>query len=283
MISLQQLHYCYKSSKPVLSNISLRLEPGKIYGLLGKNGVGKTTLMQIIAGLLFPQKGTVQVNERTPSKREPAFLQDVFLLPEAFTVPNLTIAQYKRLYAPFYAHFDENAFEQHLKDFSLPNKGSLRDFSHGQQKKILISFALATKAKVILMDEPTNGLDIPSKRQFRKIIAGAFLDNQTYIISTHQVKDLDMLIDDVIVMDDTQVIFNQPIAHITERMLFKQVLNLSEEAPQHILYSEGSIKGHVVALANTTGIPSRMDVEFFFNTLMANKPAVLQLFHTSNN
>lgn len=277
MVSLQHLHFSYNKAVPILRDVNLELSPGRIYGLLGKNGAGKSSLMYNICGLLFPASGSCTVLGHTPSRREPAFLQQVCLLPEDFELPDMQINNYLRLYAPFYPAFSRASFEEYLKAFGMEGNEHLRALSHGQQKKVLISFALATNARLILMDEPTNGLDIPSKRQFRKVIAGSLQEGQCIIISTHQVKDLDSLIDEVLILEDHRVILQQPVSSITEKLSFRQVMSLEEtEAP---IYSEGGLKGYAVVAVNRRAEQSRMDMEMFFNAVIAEKEKILPLFN----
>ncbi|WP_343701089.1 ABC transporter ATP-binding protein [Chitinophaga sp.] len=276
MISLQDLTFSYRKGHPVLSSLQLSFAPGRIYGLLGKNGAGKSSLLYNICGLLYPQAGHCQVMGFNPAKRQPAFLQQIYLLPEAFHLPDVDIDQYVRLNAPFYPGFDRAAFDRHLGVFEVPRHQQLHALSHGQQKKVLISFALATTARVLIMDEPTNGLDIPSKRQFRKVIAGCLREDQCMIISTHQVKDLDSLIDEVLILESGRIILKEPVTRITEKLSFRQVMSLEEtEAP---LYSEGALKGYAVVAVNRREEHSRLDMEMFFNAVMVEKEKILPLF-----
>lgn len=276
MISLQHLGFSYRKGRPVLDDVSLSLQPGRIYGLLGRNGAGKSSLLYNICGLLFPQSGKSEVMGFNPSDRQPAFLQQIYLLPEAFRLPDMNIEQYLRLFTPFYPSFDRAAFHRYLEVFEIPRDQHLPALSHGQQKKVLIAFAIATRAKVLLMDEPTNGLDIPSKHQFRKVIAGSLGEDQCVIISTHQVKDLDSLIDEVIILDNTHIILQEPVTRITEKLSFRHVVSLEEtEAP---LYTEGSLKGYAVVAVNRRAEHSRLDMEMFFNAVLLEKEVILPLF-----
>lgn len=276
MISLRHLNFSYNEVRPVLADVSLSLRPGRIYGLLGRNGAGKSSLLYTICGLLFPQSGKSDVMGFKPSNREPSFLQQVYLLPEAFRLPDMDIERYLRLFTPFYPAFDHAAFHRYLEVFEIPRGQRLPALSHGQQKKVLIAFALATRAKVLLMDEPTNGLDIPSKHQFRKVIAGSLGEDQCMIISTHQVKDLDSLIDEVLIIDGAHIILHEPVTRITEKLSFRHVVSLEDaETP---LYSEGALKGYAVVTANRHEEHSRLDMEMFFNAVLLEKESILPLF-----
>ncbi len=201
MVTLQDITYSYRRGAPVLNGLSLQLEPGRIYGLLGRNGAGKSTLLYHIAGLLFPKSGSCRVQGHEPARREPAFLQSVYIIPEAFQLPDMTAKRFIQLHAPFYPSFDPVLCASILEQFGMGEDDKLPQLSHGQQKKFQVAFAVATRVKLLLLDEPTNGLDIPSKQQFRKIIAGNLGEDQTMVISTHQVRDLDSLIDEVLILD----------------------------------------------------------------------------------
>jgi ABC-2 type transport system ATP-binding protein len=277
MINIKNLTFGYRPKQTVLENLNLQIKPGHIYGLLGRNGAGKSSLLHNICGLLFPVSGTCQVSGEIPASRDPKFLQQVYLLPEEIYLPNISIKSYLDIYAPFYPAFDRDMFYLFLSEFDIPKEHKLQDMSYGQKKKVMISFALATQAKVLLMDEPTNGLDIPSKKQFRKIIAGVIKDDQLIIISTHQVKDLDSLIDYVLILEDKQIILNQPVENITEKLAFKQVINLDEVASP--IYNEGALKGYAVVAINHKKENSRLDMEMFFNAVLSEKQLVLSQFN----
>ena len=277
MISIQHLTFGYRKRQTVLEDLNLELPPGHIYGLLGRNGVGKSSLLHHLCGLLFPDQGSCQVMGQIPGRRAPSFLQQIFLLPEEIYIPDIPIRRYLHMQAPFYPTFDTFLFYAYLKEFNVPVENTLQGMSYGQKKKVMISFALATRAKVLLLDEPTNGLDIPSKRQFRKIIAGSLREDQLMLISTHQVKDLDSLIDYVLVIEDKKIIIQAPIDQITEKLVFRQVMDLNEiTAP---IYSEGGLKGHAVVAHNHDLVHSRMDMEMFFNAVLIEKNQILPLFN----
>lgn len=191
MVNVQNVTFSYTKRTELLRNLSLKLEAGRIHGLLGKNGEGKSTLLKLISGLDFPKAGSINTLGFNPEKRHPEMLQEIFFLPEELPQMALSIASYENVYAPFYPNFSAEQFNSYLKEFDIENKKSmLNKLSHGQKKKVFIAFGLATNTKLLLMDEPTNGLDIPSKGQFRRMVASAIDENRCLIISTHQVHDL---------------------------------------------------------------------------------------------
>jgi ABC-2 type transport system ATP-binding protein len=275
MIKIDNLHFSYRR-RPVFTGLNLELEPGHIYGLFGRNGTGKSTLLRNIAGFLFPQKGGINAFGFTPRNRRPEFLASYFHVPEDFQLPDLSLARWVQYISPFYPHFDLTLFERYTREFAVPSLGGLRELSYGQQKKALISLALATNAPLLLMDEPTNGLDIHSKSQFRKLIAGAIDENKCILISTHQVQDLENLIDNVTILEEGKILFNQSLARITEKLLFKLSFDPRESA--NALYSESSIKGNTLVLPNPDGEDSRPDLELLYKAVLLNGQKINPLF-----
>jgi len=179
MIEIKALTFSYNSSASLLSNINLKLNAGHIHGLLGKNGEGKSTLLKLISGLVFPINGQINVMGFDPQKRIPAMLEEIYFLPEDLPEIKLSIDNLEKVYAPFYPKFSSIQFNEYLKQFEIENKtAKLNKLSHGQKKKVMIAFSLAANTKLLLMDEPTNGLDIPSKGQFRRMVAAAFNDER---------------------------------------------------------------------------------------------------------
>ena len=228
MLKINDLAFGYTKRNDFFTHLTLELNQPGIYGLLGKNGSGKTTLLKIIAGLLFPKQGTCEIMGQRPALRQPDFLNKIYFLPEDLFVPALTAHDYVKFYAPFYPKFDFIFLNQCLKEFDLPQDKLLTTFSHGQKKKFLISFGLATQCQLLILDEPTNGLDIPSKSQFRKLVASAITDEKLFIISTHQVHDVENLIESVLILEEGNIIYNQRLndheEHIDLEVLFNSVL-----------------------------------------------------------
>ena len=276
MVSIQNLHFSYKK-KVVFNGLDLEFKPGHIYGLLGKNGMGKSTLLRSMAGLLFPKKGKVSVNEFNPAHRQPQFLQSVYMVPEEFYLPNILIEAFVDAYAPFYPQFNTSQFQQYLQSFEIPRDSTLQNMSYGQKKKVLISFALATNAKLLLMDEPTNGLDIMSKSQFRKVLAEAINEERCIIVSTHQVKDLENLIDRVTIIDEGKILFDQNVEAIVQKLSFRYAFDDAEV--KEAFYAEPSLRGSVVVTANTEGDEGKLDLELLYKAIVTNGNTIQKLFN----
>jgi len=276
MIQISNLSFGYKRKKLLYRNVNLTLTPGSIYGLLGKNGAGKSTLLKNLTGLLFPTEGSILVNGYTPKKRFPSFLQTIYFIPEEVYVPALTISRYKNLFAPFYPLFNEEQFNSYLEQLDVKDKGKLTTLSIGQQKKFIIAFALACNTKVLLLDEPTNGLDIPSKIKFRKLISSVFTEDKMIFISTHQIRDLDNLIDRVIIVDDGELLLHASTTEIADKLCFK---NLKELPADSVLYAEPSLKGYSVVMENKSGEDSKVNLEYLFNAVTENPVMTKSIFN----
>lgn len=274
MIEINNLNFGYSKHKPLFKNMSMRLSNGHIYGLLGKNGAGKSTLLKNLAGLVYPQGGQLNVMGFNPTKRQPALLSQICFIPEEFYLPPVKIDSYLKANAPFYPSFDHEYLATLLKEFDIPVSNKLIDMSYGQKKKFIIAFGLATQAKLVIMDEPTNGLDIPSKAQFRKIMASALTDERCIIISTHQVRDLDNLIDTVIMLDENDVALKASVEEITTKLTFKRVKEIDES----IFYAEPSLSGYNAVMPNYHHEESKLDMELLFNAILAEKTKFKPLF-----
>lgn len=229
MLNLQHVSYCYPAQvNPVVNDFTMELNPGGIYGLLGANGAGKSTLLYLICGLLKPTSGSVMFKGMETFLRKPEMLTDVFLVPEEITLPSITLDKYIKMNAPFYRNFNREQLNDYLAHFRLDPSIHLGQLSMGQKKKAFVAFALACNTSLLIMDEPTNGLDIPGKSEFRRAIVSAMTDNRTIIISTHQVRDLERVLDHVLIMDRKGVVLNSSIAAIQERLVFKFVQDPEE-------------------------------------------------------
>lgn len=273
MINIKNLSFSYKKQRKLFDSLSMELTPGSIAGLLGKNGAGKTTLLKMVSGILFPDSGELSVMGHQPAARKPSFLSDVFFVPEEFYLPSTTIRLYIKANSPFYPSFDSVLMTRLLNEFELEQENIIDQMSYGQKKKFLISFALATKCKLLILDEPTNGLDIPSKILFRKIMAGNLDDDQLVVISTHQVKDIETLIDTIIIVDNGSIILHKDIASITQQLHFT---NSTVAEKEDILYSE-AVPGGYRIITRQRNEESQIDIELLFNAVTKGK----SLFNTS--
>jgi ABC-2 type transport system ATP-binding protein len=274
MIKIENLGFGYRKDVPVLKNISMTLEDGKIYGLLGENGVGKTTLLTLLCGLKKVNTGVIDVDGQDPFKRLPSFLQNLYYLPDEVAEVNMTATDYAKVTGIFWPKFQMDKFLEIMKVFEVPEDHKMNKMSAGQLKKTYISFALACNTKYLFLDEPTNGLDIPSKTQFRSSIMKYTADDATIVISTHQVRDLENIIDPIVILDRQDVLLNASIEEISDKLFF----DYGTELKQGDLYSEQLPGGFIQVYPNTTGQESKVNIEALFNAVHNHKDLVKGLF-----
>ncbi|MCF7914498.1 MAG: ABC transporter ATP-binding protein [Spirochaetaceae bacterium] len=279
-IKVSQLTFSYDQKHSLFKNLDMQLQMGNIYGLLGKNGAGKTTLLRILSGLLYSREGRVEVIGHEPGARSPELLSDIFFLPEEFYLPALSALQYQALYAPFYPKFDGQQFLQHLKEFQIDVQQKLSALSYGQKKKFFLAFGLASNAALCILDEPTNGLDIPSKSQFRRVVAASVNEERMFLISTHQVRDMELLIDPVIIIDDARIIFQREYSEISKRLSIEKVNELP--IGKAVLFSQEELGGYRIVTEKTEADESVIDMETLFNAVIENPDAVNNVFKEDN-
>lgn len=268
MIEIKDLTFSYPGSvKDVFNILNLSIGEGGVYGLLGKNGSGKSTLLYIISGLLRPNYGEVRVDGIESARRSPTMLRNLFLVPEEFDLPQIALDTYVDINKDFYPDFSREVLERCLQDFELSSSLHLGELSMGQKKKVFISFAIATGTRLLLMDEPTNGLDIPSKSQFRKVIAENADEGRTIIISTHQVHDVESLISHVMILNESYLLLNTTIKALSEQYTF--CFRQPNEMTPDIIYAEPSLQGNVCLAPRKPGEKeTSVNLELLFNAVV---------------
>ena len=271
MIEIQNISYHYTGAKQqVFNDFSLSLHENNIYGLLGKNGTGKSTLLYLISGLLHAQEGSIRFNGVETRLRRPEVLQELFIVPEEFDLPKATLEQYVKINQPFYPRFSREVLESCLADFELSTSIHLNTLSMGQKKKVFMSFALAAGTKLLLMDEPTNGLDIPSKAQFRRVVANHMTDDRTLIISTHQVHDVEQLLDHILILDRSHLLLDASVADLCEKYTFE--FRQPGQADDDVIYAEPSLQGNaVIAHRGEGNAETQLNLELLFNAVTLGK------------
>lgn len=267
MIDVKNLTFGYSGSKKqVFSQFNLQMQPGSVYGLLGKNGTGKSTLLYLLCGLLRPNSGQVTIDGDLVSEMKASMLEKLYLVPEEFVLPKMTLRDYIKLYKPFYKNYSQEIMDSCLREFELESDLKLGSLSMGTKKKVLMSFALATNTQMLLMDEPTNGLDIPSKRQFRKVIASNMNEDRLVVISTHQVHDIEMLIDRVAVIGQERLLLDASMEEIAQQYTF------GTNPQGEVLYSEKSVDGTRCIARRTVGEEETpVSLEMLFEYITSQK------------
>ena len=274
MIKIKKLGFSY-GDNVVLKDISMELEEGRIYGLLGENGVGKTTLLTLLAGLKDVCEGSIEVDGQTPFDRKPSFLSNIYYLPDEVPAPRRKAIDYASDHGQYWSKFSIEKFSEIMTVFDNDQDQRMDQMSYGQLKKTFISFALACNTKYLFMDEPTNGLDIPSKAQFRKAVSKYTSDDSTLLISTHQARDLEAIIDPIIILDRRDVLMNASLDEIAQKLYF----DYTSEADPAALYSEMIPGGSIQVLINKEGVESKVNIEALFNAVLLHKGMIKEMFN----
>ena len=274
MITTHSLSFGYSSSHQVLTNISLSLDNGHIHGLLGCNGIGKTTLLKLICGIMRPQRGEVRVCGVDPFERNAEMMRELMIIPEEFDLPNISLERYAAVTSPFYPRFNKGQMLGYCQEFHVNPAERLHSMSMGQRKKAYLAFALACNVKMLLLDEPTNGLDIPSKSTFRRILAGYVTDDRMVVISTHQVADVEQLLDSIVILDEQGVALNATTSEICRKLKFGRA-----NEGDKVIYSERTIQGDMAVIFNEDDDETPLSIELLFNATTANRHAMAAIFN----
>ena len=270
MIKLTDVSFSYRRKKELFTNFSVELTPGHVHGLLGSNGTGKSTLLKIICGLLDPYSGNVEVMTYKPSRRQPALYRELFIVPEEFDLPAVSFRDYVRINKSFYPNFSQEALDLYVHEFEIDPRVGLDQISMGQKKRAQIAFALACNTPILIMDEPTNGLDIPAKGVFRRLVASYADPQRTVIISTHQVRDVENLIDNVVIIDSQGIVLNRTTEQIESKLYFGPV----KADDPGMLYGEEGLHGWCGVAENPDERPSKIDLELLFNAALRQRDRI---------
>lgn len=269
MVEVDNVSFGY-SGKSLFSDLSVSMGRGDIYGLLGLNGAGKTTLLKLISGLLFPGDGRISVMGEEPGQRRPAFLSNIFVLLEEYNVPAISQQGYVVSRKPFYPNFDDGQFSRFLKEFDIPGNQKISKLSYGQKKKFFIAFGLASGCELLIMDEPVNGLDIPSKTIFRSLVAEALTEERSFIVSTHQVRDVDSLIDPITILHNGRILFSHSIAELQARIHMTRTTTPPAVDAQGLIFSQPVVGGYWSIWLGGDVDNSPVDLEVLFNAVISD-------------
>lgn len=270
MIQVQDVTFYYGGeNKKVFNRFCLQLEQNKVYGLLGENGTGKSTLLYLLMGLLRPSEGRILVDGFDMRRRQRKALQQMYIVPEEFALPQMRFADYVAAYRPFYPVFSDDILRRCMEEFHLPLDVRVDQLSMGDKKKVLMSFALATNVRYLLMDEPTNGLDVPSKKQFRKVIATTMTEERTLIIATHQLHDVEALLDHVLILQHSLLLLNESVEALCEKYAFD--VRSNEALTDDVLYTERTPQGNAtLSLRQPDDEETQLNLELLFNAVTSD-------------
>lgn len=269
MIRIDNISFAY-SGRRVINDLSLQLRPGEVSGLLGLNGEGKTTLMKLMAGLIRPGYGMVSTLADNPALRHAETLADIYFFPEVLRPMPMSLRTLARQVSHFYPRFSYETLGRLLQYFDVDDDVLLTRLSMGQLKKAYTCLAFACNTRLLLLDEPTNGLDIPSKMQWRRVVAEQMGDERSILISSHQVRDIENMLDRVLILSKGRIIFNNTVGEIGEKLDFAEVDQ--NEAGEGVIYSVPTVKGHkIIRPQMVEGCESRVDLEMLFSAVLSNE------------
>lgn len=201
MIRVEGLNFYYMIGENILEDISFTAEKGEIIGILGANGVGKTTLLKLLAGLLTPRSGNVQINDKSAI----ASCGDIAFISEAGSyLKDLSPKEYGEFLSDFYPDFDMAYYEKLLRFFQLEDK-PIKKMSKGQKAKAEVAAGMAKKTKYIIMDEPFIGKDMFTRQDFMQALAGSLTGEETIFITTHEIDEIENFIDRALVLKDNTI------------------------------------------------------------------------------
>lgn len=262
MIHIKDLRLSYTDTEPVLENLQLHLEKGGIYALAAPNGEGKTSLLKSLAGLRFPDAGQLSVLGFEPAKREVGFLQQLYFLPSEPSLPAWSPAKIGHIYGAFYPNFSKIQYEKLLDDFKITPNKSMKNLSFGQQRRVQLAFALAVKTPILLLDEPTLGLDIAGKDQFRRSLIQATEEGQLVIIATHLLMEIEPVLEELLILHQRQI-WSQ-ISLSRAAAVFSYHLSSRPPVPDTNSYGRRVPGGWLIIKADGSPSTARPDIETLY-------------------
>lgn len=283
MIQIEGLHYGYGRAA-LYADFSAQIGQPGIYGVFGRNGSGKSTLLRLLCGLLTPWQGRVRVLGFQPRQRAAEFLASVYIVPEEFHLPNLTAAQLARTHGSFYPRFSHALFSDYLQVLEVPVDSRFEAMSLGQKKKAAIAFALATQTPLLLMDEPTNGLDIVGRGQFRELMRRPEQAQRVVMISTHQAHDLESILSHIWFIDQGRLALAARMDELAESLTMGVAATAQALPTDGLLYQEALGAQVAYVARRVAGVPEEgaLQLELLYKALSLNRDAMLQALATAD-
>lgn len=205
-MELLECKHLYKEfdNKPILKDINLKIPRGKIIGLLGKNGIGKTTLIKIINDLLTPTSGEILINGEKPGIKSKEIIS--YLPERTYLDKEMTIKQVLKYFEEFYKNFDKQKAVKLLEDLNLDINKKISKMSKGMQEKLQLILVMSRNAELYILDEPLGGVDPATRDYILDTILSNFSEGASVIISTHLISDIERILDEVIFLDKGEII-----------------------------------------------------------------------------
>lgn len=201
--------------KEILKDINLVIEGGKIIGLLGKNGMGKSTLIKLINDLLVPTTGDVLINGNKPNIESKKIIS--YLPERTYLDKNMTVNQIIKFFGEFYDNFNSQKAYELLKDLDLDPTMKLTKMSKGMQEKVQLILVMSRDAEIYVLDEPLGGVDPATRDYILDTILSNFKEGSTVIISTHLIDDIERILDEVVFIDKGKIILHEDADILREK------------------------------------------------------------------
>jgi len=216
LIQAEHLHFSWgltgsTAGSDWFRDLNLSLQGGHLYGLLGRNGAGKTTLIKLLCGLLHPTAGVARYVplDAVMGERKPEALTEVVFVAESSELPPLPVERFGHYAGALYPRYEHARYLDILRALEVPSHARMQTLSFGQRRKAHIAFALATDARLVFLDEPTNGLDIAAQILLRKLLIAQLAPHRSFVVSTHHVREFENVLDEIIVLDCGRVLAHE--------------------------------------------------------------------------
>ena len=284
MIRLNDLTIGY-GHRILLQHASATIPAGELVALVGRNGTGKSTLLRAIAGLGERLGGEIRLDGHSLETLSPQQLATTvsFVTTERVRIPNLRCEDVVALGRAPYTNWIGRVQEQDkaIVERSLELVGmaafagkTMDRMSDGECQRVMIARALAQDTPIILLDEPTNGLDITSRQALKRIISRSMDDESTLLISTHQAHDFENLLDHLVILGKGEILLNRSLDEISNRLLFAR----TDILPAESIYSEQDLAGHFSILPNEDGEENTPDIELLYKAVLQQPEKIKSMF-----
>lgn len=263
MITLCDASYSYPKKTDALTGITCEVHPG-IHLLMGANGTGKTTLLHLMAGLRYPTSGVCLLNGEELRLRRPSQLCRVQYFSPDMDFPESSVEKMVSRHAPFFPRFDAAMLSRNLAAFGIDPRRKFTSLSYGNAIKARLAYMLALRCEVLLLDEPTVGLDFDGRGQFGRLLMECVDEDQTVVVSTHSLSEFEPLYDSVMFLRDGHLLLQASFGKISRRVMSV----VTATPPADAIYSEMRMgRCHSIVPAGEDDMDSAPDCTLLYNAL----------------
>lgn len=214
VLEIKNVHKKYLSH-PVLEGVGFSIPRGKIVGLLGPNGCGKTTILKLISGLLQLDEGEIRINGICPGQQTKSMIS--YLPERSYLNDWMKISDILNLFSDFYADFDRERAEQMLTDLKISKEEKLKTMSKGTKEKVQLILVMSRRASLYLLDEPIGGVDPATREYILHTILKNFDENSSILITTHLIQDVETIFDQILFLNQGKIVIDGEVDEIREK------------------------------------------------------------------